>query len=237
MDVLKGLAVLTIYVLLIVIALAGVLFIVWAIVLVFTGKATSGERPKSAPQQPSAPNPPSTSSQPHSAAALEELRKADGRCQHCQSVPTSGAPLSIEELPFPEYLPLPEYIGGGRYTNFRILCRTCKENGWISPWFQPGRFSTDPNTPKTSSPRKPLPKYKRDQVFRRDGYTCRKCGAKGGLHGTLGVQLHIDHIVPVAKGGTDEINNLQVLCAPCNTKKGSKSWSIARLLDAVRDRD
>ena len=64
-----------------------------------------------------------------------------------------------------------------------------------------------------------------------------KCGAKGGPLGTLGVQLHIDHNVPVAKGGTDEINNLQVLCAPCNTKKGSKPWSVARFLDAVRDRD
>ena len=220
MDVLKGLAELTIGVLVIVVVLSGL-------------KAIFGEMPKSAPQQPSAPNPPSTPPHPNPDEAWEALRKAGWRCQHCQSIfpPRMGGPLLIEELP------TREYVGGGQYSKFRILCITCKENGWISPSILPVSFSSDPNAPKTSSPRKPLPKYKRDQVFRRDAYTCRKCGAKGGPLGTLGVQLHIDHIVPVAKGGTDEINNLQVLCAPCNTKKGSKPWSVARFLDAVRDRD
>ena len=34
-----------------------------------------------------------------------------------------------------------------------------------------------------------------------------------------GVTLHIDHIIPVSKGGTDELSNLQTLCADCNLNK------------------
>ena len=31
-----------------------------------------------------------------------------------------------------------------------------------------------------------------------------------------------DHIIPVTKGGGDELSNLQTMCQPCNLKKGNK---------------
>jgi hypothetical protein len=63
-----------------------------------------------------------------------------------------------------------------------------------------------------TSTRKPLSAKVRRIVFERDGYRCRRCG--GWL------DLHVDHIVPVARGGTDDLENLQTLCRDCNIKKG-----------------
>lgn len=54
-------------------------------------------------------------------------------------------------------------------------------------------------------------------VLKRDRFRCRYCGASSGT----GVELHIDHIVPVAKGGKTDLKNLQSLCKPCNYGKGA----------------
>lgn len=41
-------------------------------------------------------------------------------------------------------------------------------------------------------------------------------------------KMHLDHVIPLSKGGTHTWNNVQVGCAPCNLKKGGEllaSWS------------
>jgi hypothetical protein len=59
--------------------------------------------------------------------------------------------------------------------------------------------------------RKPLASAIRIEVLRRDGNKCRECGRTAGQ-----VPLEIHHVVPVAKGGTDEMSNLITLCKSCN---------------------
>ena len=52
----------------------------------------------------------------------------------------------------------------------------------------------------------------------RDGERCAYCG-------TTEAQFHIDHIHPVAKGGTNDPSNLTIACAPCNMSKGERLLS------------
>ena len=51
----------------------------------------------------------------------------------------------------------------------------------------------------------------RELVIRRDGFQCVKCLSLG--------PLEVDHIIPVAKGGSWEPSNLQTLCSECHRLK------------------
>lgn len=61
----------------------------------------------------------------------------------------------------------------------------------------------------------------KDEVKKRDKYTCQICGK----YMPDGVGIHIDHIIPISKGGKSVLSNLQVLCSKCNLQKGSKILS------------
>lgn len=67
---------------------------------------------------------------------------------------------------------------------------------------------------------KPLYKKQKERILERDGGRCVKCGATE--------KLHIDHVIPVSKGGTSDDDNLQVLCATCNCSKGARIENESR---------
>ena len=75
---------------------------------------------------------------------------------------------------------------------------------------------TEIDKAEVHSGRKPIPKRKRFEVFKRDGFQCVYCGAK-----PPGVALHVDHVEPVVKGGTNETSNLVTACPGCNLGKGA----------------
>jgi hypothetical protein len=60
-----------------------------------------------------------------------------------------------------------------------------------------------------------VPYGTRMRILSRDGRRCRVCG----MTAEDGVTLEVDHILPVAKGGGNEDENLWVLCRPCNSGK------------------
>lgn len=69
-------------------------------------------------------------------------------------------------------------------------------------------------TPKPKYPRREVSASTRLAVYKRDGYACKHCGTHE--------DLSIDHIFPVSKGGTNDLENLQTLCRPCNSRKGAR---------------
>lgn len=56
-------------------------------------------------------------------------------------------------------------------------------------------------------------------VLARDKFRCRYCGRRSGPD----VQLVIDHIIPLCRGGGHEISNLAAACWDCNTGKGRRT--------------
>lgn len=58
----------------------------------------------------------------------------------------------------------------------------------------------------------------RYEVLRRDNHTCRYCGGTAP-----DVVLTVDHVTPVALGGSDDPKNLVTACKDCNAGKASTS--------------
>lgn len=99
-----------------------------------------------------------------------------------------------------------------------------KRNGKFRVMFSPTprrqvNFRLNPSEEKTTHQRIHVPGKLRHEVFKRDGYRCLECGATNKE-----TRLHVDHIIPVSKGGLNDLNNLQTLCAECNMAKGTRTW-------------
>lgn len=75
-----------------------------------------------------------------------------------------------------------------------------------------------------------LTKKLRFEVFKRDSFRCQYCGAAAP-----DVLLEVDHIHPVAEGGTNEILNLLTACQPCNAGKGKRTLGDHSILEKQRD--
>lgn len=73
---------------------------------------------------------------------------------------------------------------------------------------------------KAPAKRRAIGKKARFEVFKRDSFTCQYCGDSAPQ-----VVLNVDHIKPVAKGGTNRITNLVTSCFACNSGKGDRELS------------
>jgi Holliday junction DNA helicase RuvB len=67
------------------------------------------------------------------------------------------------------------------------------------------------STKGSGSERQAIPSEVRREVWRRDSGMCTKCGRRENLE--------YDHIIPIAKGGSNTARNIELLCEVCNRSK------------------
>jgi len=108
---------------------------------------------------------------------------------------------------------------------YRVYCHTFGNIGLLIERIiehQKGKISDSelcsPYTPKYK--REPISDKTRYKVLQRDNYQCVKCGASPKVNPN--VILEIDHIIPVTKGGDNNLSNLQTLCKKCNRGKSNE---------------
>jgi 5-methylcytosine-specific restriction protein A len=83
----------------------------------------------------------------------------------------------------------------------------------VERW-SPPRMKRTTVTKETAHYRTADWRARRLRILRRDAFVCRACSRVA-----YAKAAHVDHIVPLEEGGTDDDANLQVLCHACHGKK------------------
>ena len=139
-------------------------------------------------------------------------------CGHCGYLMTKSAQDEVDETTRRyakalERLPPPD------------CCPRCTEVSWtlmsLSPNDRAATYKCDYckhkflathiGVDRGSHRRENLSQRVRDEVWRRDGGTCQRCGSRE--------KLEFDHIIPVSKGGSNTARNIELLCEKCNRAK------------------
>lgn len=121
-----------------------------------------------------------------------------------------------EEKSLDEYEQSLYKILNGKYADDETKEKIKAEFGWIEARRQQ---SAEKIAKRTHSRRRRSQFAKNYDQFmlaliHRDGYKCAVCGVIE--------DLSIDHIVPLSKGGSDDIDNLRILCRTHNSSKSDK---------------
>ncbi len=74
--------------------------------------------------------------------------------------------------------------------------------------------------PRNKQPRS-ISKSQKWKIWQRDQGRCGQCGGQKNLQ--------VDHLVPVARGGTAELENLRLLCGNCNLRAGIKHSATVKM--------
>lgn len=85
-------------------------------------------------------------------------------------------------------------------------------NVYTVPWIVRLQ-NCSPRNRKASGPR-----FSRQNVYLRDGFRCQYCNWTGSL-----LNLTMDHLIPLARGGKTSWENIVTACKACNLRKGART--------------
>lgn len=66
-----------------------------------------------------------------------------------------------------------------------------------------------------------VPSWSKPGLLRRDGHICAYCGYRGST---------VDHLLPASRGGPSSWQNTVIACVQCNTRKGNRTPTEARMV-------
>lgn len=90
----------------------------------------------------------------------------------------------------------------------------CRVFGHLCPVFKVAEPFTETKEQRNIS--RNIPSVTQRRVLRRDNNICQMCKKHIGDD-----EIQFDHIIPWSKGGSSEENNIRLLCADCNRKRGN----------------
>src|SRR5262249_14905681 len=63
------------------------------------------------------------------------------------------------------------------------------------------------------------------KILERDDYACKYCGLDGRASFENALAMRVDFVIPRARKGKKDPNNLVACCTPCNTIKGTRVYA------------
>lgn len=109
-----------------------------------------------------------------------------------------------------------------------FVCKLCNKTITVNIWqqdqhcrayYEKIKYNRQKNNIYQIKIRKTISGKYRHFILQKFHYRCSDCGASKDE-----TTLHIDHIKPFSKGGSNELDNLQVLCKKCNLSKHTDEW-------------
>lgn len=111
----------------------------------------------------------------------------------------------------------------GRYRTRFLELGLLRDNGDTTfSWVVPIGWKAPSEVRRTRSKRRPISPRLRWTILERDGFKCRYCGRTAEA-----AALHVDHIIPVAQGGTNHPDNLAASCSDCNLGKADNTIKVS----------
>jgi 5-methylcytosine-specific restriction endonuclease McrA len=107
--------------------------------------------------------------------------------------------------------------------SYVIACADCSAADGQRVRYRKANNVVDFNDPRYGHP---FPYVEWGQKLDACNYTCSICGKHG--------KVVIDHIVPLSRGGTNDIDNLQPLCHSCNVKK--RNYTMEEFMEKQKNK-